>query len=51
MDEFDDAREVVQSLRQEYAACEASDYIEGMTAGGHTSAPTMPTEDRRIAAT
>lgn len=38
LDEFHDAREVVQGVADEYAACESSDYIDRATDGGGGSA-------------
>lgn len=44
LDEFDDAREVVEALSKEYEACEGPDYIERsaappLTASADTRAP------------
>ena len=41
LEEFDDAREVVEALSREYEACERPDYIE-RTAGPHVAAGTDP---------
>ena len=44
LEEFDDAKEVVHSLSDEYQACESENYIERMTTGH--GMPALPSEDR-----
>ena len=50
LDEFDDARETVHGLSEEYKACENDNYIDGVTTGpGHSGIQTQEL-DRRIPA-
>lgn len=44
LEEFDDAREVVEALSAEYEACERPDYIERTT----TAAATTAAADARV---
>ena len=50
LEEFDDAREVVYSLSEEYHACEKENYIDRVTTGPGASSVTTEDRDRRIAA-
>jgi tubulin gamma len=46
LDEFDDAREVVEALSKEYEACESPDYIE--RSAGAAAPPLSAAGDHRL---
>lgn len=48
LSEFDDSKEVVTQLAEEYKACESPDYIGGMLGLGGNAGPSDDKIDRRM---